>query len=89
MVVSLDIYELLSVLGLILCIAYLVFLFVGREKIYIKVIRLICAFALVVIYTFKIPMDISMGNSYGNTIFTVILWLVNVVFSSMKLGDDL
>ncbi len=89
MVVSFDIYEVLSVVVLILCIAYLVFIFVGREEIYSKVIRLICAFALVVINTFKIPMDISMGNSYRNAIFMVILWLVNVVIVSIRLGDDL
>ena len=89
MVVSFDICEVLSVVGLILCIAYLVFIFVGREEIYSKVIRLICAFALVVINTFKIPMDISIGNSYINAIFMVILWLVNVVIVSIELGDDL
>ncbi len=89
MVVSFDICEVLSVVVLILCIAYLVFFFVGREEIYSKVIRLICAFALVVINTFKIPMDISIGNSYINAIFMVILWLVNVVIVSIELGDDL
>lgn len=89
MVVSFDICKVLSVVVLILCIAYLVFFFVGREEIYSKVIRLICAFALVVINTFKIPMDISIGNSYINAIFMVILWLVNVVIVSIELGDDL
>ena len=88
MVVQLDVYALLSVLVLILCVAYLVFLFVGREETYSKVIRLISAFALVIIHTFKIPMEISMDKSYASSIFMIILWLINVVIVSIQLRDD-
>lgn len=88
MVVSINIYEVLNVAILLLAIAYLVFLFVKRNETYSIVIRLICAFALVVIEAFKMPMDISMDKSCANAIFMIILWLVNVVICSFQLGQD-
>ncbi|MBQ3415749.1 MAG: hypothetical protein IJH39_10545 [Clostridia bacterium] len=88
MVVSIDIYAVLNVVELILCIAYMVFLFVGKEETYSKVIRLISAFSIVVINAFQMPMEIQMDKSYGWSIFMIILWLVNVVSSSWSLGED-
>lgn len=86
MVVTIDTYTVLNVTILILSIVYLIFLFVGKYEIYSKVIRLICAFALVVINAFKIPMDISMGKSYA--IFMIIISLVNMVIVSIQLWQD-
>lgn len=89
MVVSIDIYSVLNVAILLLAIAYLVFLFIKREETFSKVIRLICAFALVVLEAFKMPMDIAMDKSCANAIFMIILWLVNAVISSVQLGQDI
>lgn len=89
MVVSIDIYSVLTVAILLLAITYVVFLFIKREETFSIVIRLICTFALVVIEAFKMPMDIAMDKSYANAIFMIILWLVNVVIASVQLGKDI
>lgn len=88
MVVSIDIYSVLNVAILLLAIAYLVFLFIKGNETFSIAIRLICAFALVVIEAFKMPMDIAMDKSCASAIFMIILWLVNVVITSVRLGRD-
>ena len=88
MVVSFDIYAVINVVELILCVAYLVFIFVGREETYSKVIRLISACSIIVINTCQIPMQIALEKSYGSSIFMIILWLLNVVMVSVSLGSD-
>lgn len=89
MVVTIDLGLVLSVVELIACIAYLVFLFVGKEETYSKVIRTATASAIVVINAFQIPMDIQMEKSYVLSIAMVIIWLINVVISAVSLGNDL
>ena len=88
MVVQLDIYALLTVLVLILCTVYLVFCFVGKEKMYSKVIRLISSFSLVVVLALKMPIETSMNKSCTSSIFLLIIWLINVVVVSVQLKDD-
>lgn len=77
----------LSFVGLILCIMYLFFIFVGREKTYSIIIRLVCACMMIMINVFRIPMEISMNQSYTSSIFMIALWIINVVMASIELGN--
>ena len=88
MVVSIDIYSVLTWAILLLCIANLVFLFIKRDETFSIVIRLICSIAIIEIEAFKMPMDIAMNESCANAILMITIWLVNVVFTSLQLGQD-
>ena len=89
MVVQLNVYELLNLLLVISVVAYILFIFVGSTYIYSIVIRIICAIIFVMINTFKIPMEISMGNSYRASILMIIIGLLVVVITSVELGKEL
>ena len=88
MVVLLDIYAFLSVMPSILFVIYLVFLFIGREKIYSKVIRYICAFSFVAISTLKTLMEIFMHKSYASSILLIILGSITLIILSIQLIND-
>ena len=89
MVVSIDIYLVLTVASPLLAIAYSVFHFYQKRKTFSIVIRLICAFAIVVIEAFKMPIYIAMDKSCANAIFIIIIWLAAAVISSFQLGQNI
>ena len=86
MVVSIDIYSVLTVVELIVVLIFGVFIFFKRNEILGIVMRLITSIILMTIYVFQIPMEIQMDKSYGMTIFLVIMWCVDAIMAAYVLG---
>lgn len=86
MVVSIDIYSVLTVVELIVVLIFGVFIFFKRNEILGIVMRLITSIILMTINVFQIPMEIQMDKSYGMTIFLVIMWCVDAIMAAYDLG---
>lgn len=72
------IYEILMNYVSIIAIIYMVVtLFFNKSK-YSKGIRIICPFIFIVIYIFKIFIEISMHKSCVISIIIVIIWIMNL-----------
>lgn len=89
MVVSSEICLLLNVLLVIVGSIYIVFLRIKKEETYSIVIRAICALAIIVINVCKIPINISMKESYIGAILMIILGIVYLGVSSIQLGESI
>lgn len=89
MVVSSEICLLLNVLLVIVGSIYIVFLRIKKEETYSIVIRAICASAIIVINVCKIPINISMKESYIGAILMIILGIVYLGVSSIQLGESI
>ena len=89
MVVSSGICLLLNTLVIIVGSIYFVFLRIKKEETYSIVIRVICAFALIVINVCKIPINISMKESYIGAIVMIVIGIVYLVVSSIQLGESI
>ena len=88
MVVSFDIYELLKIIELIVCIVYLPFIFFRRSETWNKILRLCFTSALLIINLFQISMEVQLDKSYGSSILLVILWFINALMLTFELGRD-
>jgi len=88
MVVSFDIYELLNIVELIVCIVYLPFIFFRRSETWNKILRLCFMSALLLINLFQISMEVQLDKSYGFSVFLVILWFINALMLTFELGRD-
>ena len=88
MVVSFNIYEVMSVVELIAGIVFLILFCVNRDKTWNKVIRLSLVSGIFFINLFRIPMEIQMNKSYAASFVIVILCFFNAVIISWNLGND-
>ena len=88
MVVSFNIYEVLSVVKLIACIFFMIFIFVRRNETWNKVVRLSLVSGMFLINLFQIPMEIQMDKPYVMSFVLVILWFINAVIMALELGKD-
>ena len=88
MVVSFDIYGLLNIVQLIVCIVYLLFILFRRSETWNKILRLCFISVLLLINLFQIPMEVQLDKSYGLSIFLVILWFINALRLTFELGRD-
>ena len=88
MVVSIDVYAVLNVIGLIVVLIFGVFIFVKRDETLGKTMRLITSAILLIINVFQIPMQIQIGESYTLTIILIFLWFVDALFAAYGLGKD-
>lgn len=88
MVVSFNIYEVLSVVVLSGDICFLIFNFVHRNETWNKVLRLSLSSGMFLINLFQIPMQIQMDESYAGSFVLVILWFIIAVFIGSEFGED-
>lgn len=73
----------------LLLIVYVLFIFIKKEKKYNIVIRIICAFIIIVIEAFNIPIAIALGESSINAKFMIIMWLFIAIYNSIILGTKI
>ena len=88
MVVSFNIYEVLSVINLIVCLVYFPFIFFRRNETWNRVLRLSLMSVSMLINLFQIPMEVQMGKSYVLSIVIVILWFSNALMTTFDLGKN-
>ena len=69
----------------LLFIAFMFFLRINREEIFMKVIQLICACGFVIIGAVRLKMDIAMNESCAISIAIIIISIVIVAISSTQL----
>ena len=79
------IYKVLRVLEIILSTAFVIFMFVGRDEDYSKVILLSLIFGMVVINVLKIPMEIKMGEPYQHSILGIFTWLLITINVTLQM----
>lgn len=88
MVVSFDIYEVISVIELITLIPFGIFIFLHRNETHARVVRLVCSSLLLIFNLVQIPMEIQMGKSYVMTMVLVVMWFIYALTTTFSLGKD-
>lgn len=83
--ILLNVYQILFVLVAI----YLILLLIRSQKTYIKVIRLICSFGIVLISIFKIILEHSICIFNLSSFIIVILWIIIVAYNLKQLKNNL
>lgn len=80
-----DVYAVLSVIDLIACLIFGVFIFWKSDETLGRIMRLITSVIELIIHVFQVLIQIQIGNSYIITIFLIFGWFV----SALSEADDL
>ena len=88
MLVSFDIYVLLEVIEIIICMVYLLFTFYRRNETWNKKLRLGLVSTMLLINLFQIPMEVKKDKSCIISIGLVILWFYNALAIVFQLGEN-
>ena len=64
---------------------YIIFLFVGKEKTYSKVIRLLCTISCIIITIIQLCINLKLGIPYVTTLISIILWFLPTISTIVEL----